>query len=165
VFDPANYIPISGGALLAPVLYVRDEKSAGVAGGTFTAGAWRTRDLNTVKTNTIAGASLGSNQITLPAGTYEVLGGAQAYAVDFHKTRLQDVTNTVTLIVGSPAYHGTSGVASGPSQIMGRFTLSGVTAIELQHQCSSTFATSGLGLASGFSLIEVYSEIRVEKVA
>lgn len=48
----------------------------GTHGGTFTAGAWRTRDLNTVLTNTISGASLSNNQITLPAGKYYVEASA-----------------------------------------------------------------------------------------
>ena len=55
-------------------LHVRDEKAANTPGGTFTASAWQKRDLNTVKTNQISGASLASNQITLPAGTYHVMG-------------------------------------------------------------------------------------------
>jgi len=52
------------------LFHVRDEKSNGVAGGNFTNGAWQTRTLNTSMTNEISGASLSSNQITLPSGTY-----------------------------------------------------------------------------------------------
>ncbi len=42
----------------AEIFHVRDEQLQNTAGGTFTSGAWRTRTLNTVKTNTIGGASL-----------------------------------------------------------------------------------------------------------
>ena len=57
------------------LLHMRDEKANGTQGGTFTSGSWYTRDLNTVVTNEINGASLSSNQFTLPAGDYVTLGG------------------------------------------------------------------------------------------
>ncbi len=36
-------------------------------------GGWHTRNLNTVRENTTAGASIASNQITIPAGTYRIV--------------------------------------------------------------------------------------------
>ena len=48
-------------SLFPPFLHIQDQKPQGTYGGTFTAGAWRTRDLNTVLTNTITGASLAAN--------------------------------------------------------------------------------------------------------
>ena len=57
------------GKFESALLHVRDEKSNGTAGGGFTSGSFQTRTLNTVMTNEISGASLASNQITLPSGT------------------------------------------------------------------------------------------------
>ena len=54
------------GAFEKQLLHVRDEKANGTAGGTNIAGV-NIRDLNTIKTNEITGASVSSNQITLPA--------------------------------------------------------------------------------------------------
>lgn len=48
----------------------QDRKSDGTAGGQATTGAWTTATLNTEVYNTITGASLSSNKVTLPAGTY-----------------------------------------------------------------------------------------------
>jgi hypothetical protein len=54
-------------------LCVRDEKATTTAGGaSVAADITQTRTLNTVQSNTIAGASLASNIVTLPAGTYQV---------------------------------------------------------------------------------------------
>lgn len=133
-----------------------DEKSAGTSGGTFTSGAWRTRDLNTERADPGGYASVGSNQITLAAGTYRAWFSAPAFSVNRHKTRLQDITNTVTLIVGSSEY-----AASLPSLSvgMGRFTLSGTTTIELQHYCQITRSTDGFGIESNFAVVEVYAQI------
>ena len=52
------------------VLHVADIKPAGTMAGT--PSTLNTRVLNTVVVNTIPGASLASNSVTLPAGTYEV---------------------------------------------------------------------------------------------
>src|SRR5690242_14620433 len=53
----------------APGAVYRHLVADDAAGGTFTSGAWRTRTLNEELRNTL-GASLASNQITLPAGSY-----------------------------------------------------------------------------------------------
>jgi hypothetical protein len=59
---------------LHQLLQVREEQAQNTAStGSYTAGAYRTIVLNTVKTNEIVGAALASNQVTgLPAGTYFV---------------------------------------------------------------------------------------------
>lgn len=146
-------------------IHVQEQQTAGTDGGTFTSGAWRTRVLNTVVTNEITGASLSSNRITLPAGTYEAIGRAPARACNLHKTKLVDVTNTADLIIGSASQSNASVAATFESHFMGRFTLAGSAAIEVQHQCETTAATTGLGIAAGFSEVEVYTDILIHKIA
>lgn len=145
----------------APLLHIKDEKSPTTYGGVFTLGAWRTRDLNTVKTNDIVGATLASNQITLPAGSYYIEGRAPAYIVERHTTRLQDITNAVTLIEGSSAIMQGAGVQT-DSWVHGEFTLSAEADIELQHRCTVS-AANGFGIYSSFTT-SVYSEIRIWKI-
>lgn len=150
-----------------PLLHVRDEKAAGTNGGGFTAGAWQTRTLNTVKTNEISGASLAANQITLPAGTYEVEGGAQAFRVETHQTRLRDITGSATLLVGQAHYADTesTGGSSQESTLRGRFTLAATSVIELQHWCVTTNATHGAGYGAGLNETAVYADLMIRKVA
>ncbi len=62
----------SGGKFESALFHVRDEKASGSHGGTSVAGSFQTRVLNTSLTNEISGASLSSNQITLPSGTYYI---------------------------------------------------------------------------------------------
>jgi hypothetical protein len=66
----------AGGKFESQLLHVRDEKTL-ADGGTSTS-SYTKRDLNTVVTNEIAGASLSSNQITLPSGTYYINASAPA---------------------------------------------------------------------------------------
>lgn len=141
-----------------------EEQSSGVSGGTFTSGAWRTRLLNTTKHNGITGASIASNQVTLPAGTYRVRGFAVggcsgASAVGLHQARLYNITGAATLVVGSSSRTTTS--VQNVSVVNGRFTLTVASVIELQHQCGTTLATSGFGLDVGFSEVNVFSEVEL----
>ncbi len=145
---------------------IQDQKSATTEGGTFTSGAWRTRDLNNEVADTGGHATLASNQIDLAAGTYRCAASVPAFYVDDHKARLRNVDDNTTLLVGSPEISGPNSLSvyvSNASRITGRFTLASTKTLEVQHQCATTFATQGFGRASGFSEIEVYTSIEFWK--
>lgn len=145
------------------VLHVRDEKAANTAGGTFTSGAWQTRTLNTGKVNEIDGASLATNQITLPAGTYEVEAWAIGNNCGSHKLRLYNTTDGADLVIGMSMAHGAT--TNNAALLKGRFTLTGTKVIELQHRCASTQATTGFGMASNLdSKVEVYADVFIKEV-
>lgn len=147
-----------------PTLHVQDQKAANTAGGTFTSGSWQTRDLNTVVTNTITGASLASNQITLPAGIYDVEASAPAYAVGQHKAKLM-VSAGADLLIGTSEYIDASDPTMSRSLVRGRIVLAAETVLELRHRCAVTAATNGFGTPSNFAVIEVYSDVLIRKVA
>ncbi len=146
------------------LLHIRDEKAQNTNGGTFTLGAWRTRDLNTVKTNEITGASLAANQITLPAGTYYVEWSAPAYRVTQHQSKLYDITGAADLIIGTSEFNDGADAVTNKSIGKGRITLAGITVIELQHYCAVTHAVQGFGVACNFTT-EVYSDIIIRQVS
>ncbi len=148
-------------------LYVRDEKSAGTHGGDFSSGAWRTRTLNTVVLNDIAGAALSSNQIILPAGTYRIFVQAPGCAVHRHKIKLVNITD------GADVLNGTTENSSDPSDIdkvqtrsvaRGVFTLADPKTFEVQHRCSDSLSNKGFGYADDFGVIEVFAEVFIEKI-
>ena len=141
-------------------LHIQDQKPQGTPGGTFTSGAWWTRDLNTILTNTITGASLANNQITLPAGKYYVEASALARNV---------ATNVVRITNGQGGYLcgfpiGTDQNNIGvPASVFGIIVLSGETHFNLEHRCQTTNNTHGFGRASNF-ITEVYSDIRIWRI-
>ncbi len=141
------------------VIHVADEKSSATGPQTLSAATWNTRDLNTTKRNTISGASLSSNAVTLPAGNYYFRGKAPAGATGDHKARLRDTTNSVTLGVGG----GMSDTldSSSNSLVEDYFTLAGTADVELQHYSTGG---GGGGTAVGGSEIEVYSELIIYKI-
>jgi hypothetical protein len=157
---------ITGGWLAAayPMMIVEDQKASGTNAGTFTSGAWLTRTLNTVTTNTIVGASLSASTITLPSGTYYVEFHAPAYAVNSHKAIFRDVTNTVDTIIGESAHCYTGDVWS-TSSGGGVFSISSNTNFIVAHRCSVTSATYGLGTGqAAFGVTEVYTRVIIWKL-
>lgn len=145
-------------------LHVRDEKAQNTAGGTFTSGAWRTRDLQTVKTNTVSGASVGSNQITLPAGTYWIDASAIGFGVDTHVAKLYNTTTAADVIIGTVEFSAAASTVSNKSQIRGQFTLTAASVLEIQHRCSATRANNGFG-ALGNLTTEVYTDVVIWRTA
>jgi hypothetical protein len=154
-----------GSGLYSAYLCYQDRKASGTNAGTFTSGAWRTRDLNTEVADTGNNGSVASNQITLAAGTYRVRAWAASFYCGANALRLRDVTNGTTLALGVPASNETSS-ATGTGAIAllaGRFTLAGSTVIELQHWCAITRSGEGFGHPVSTGESEVYATVELEK--
>ena len=140
-----------------------DEKPPGTNGGTFTSGAWRTRDLNTVKTNEISGASLSANQITLGVGEYFLRATAPGRDCLKHQIKWRNITDSVDEITGRTA--AVQGGNESYISVSGRFSVSvGSKAFELQHICQSTRNSEGLGTAGNFGIAETYADVMIWKV-
>lgn len=135
--------------IAAPYVLVRDVKSNGTNGGGFTSGAWQTRTLNTISSDTAGISSLSSNQLTLPAGTYRCHIVAPGYSVNDHVVRLRNITDSVTIAEGITGRSNSSSVID-KSILSYKFTISKSTVFEVQHQCETTNATDGFGRASNF---------------
>ncbi len=147
-------------------IHVQDRKPSSTNGGAAAAGWNLQRALNTLISNNIAGASLVSDQITLPAGTYDISGSAPATIVDRHQMRLYDVTNTATLVVGTAEFCDNADLIQTRTLISGRFVLAGVTTVRVDHYTELAEGTGiGLGVAASTGELEVYTNIKITKVA
>jgi hypothetical protein len=155
---------INPGLNPAAFLHIRDEKAASTQGGTFTSGAWRTRDLNTVKTNTITGASLSSNQITLPAGTYFMQAYPVSFRVEGNIARIYNITDSSQVSLGINNYSATTTGGQSASNVSCSVTITGTKVFELQHYAQTTASTIGFGIRNETGVGEVYSEILIWKV-
>lgn len=146
-----------------------DEKAEGVEGGSFTADIWTIRTINTVRT-AAPWASLANNRITLQAGTYRIAASAPAFAVNGHRTRLYNVTDSAITIIGTTE-NTSANTATDPVQtrsaVVGQFTITGAKAFELQHFADQSRNTYGLGrtTTSGAGIPEVYSVVEITKVS
>ncbi len=130
---------------------VRDLKPVTTEGGTFSAGAWRTRDLNDEQADTKDICTLAANQITLAAGTYRCLISCPAIAVDRNQARLYNVSDSAVLLVGTSEHAVWAYDTNSRSLIAGRFTLPTQKVLEVQHRSQRTQGTYGYGLASDWT--------------
>tara|TARA_B110000285_G_scaffold163570_1_gene182694 strand:+ start:311 stop:844 length:534 start_codon:yes stop_codon:yes gene_type:complete len=148
-------------------MHVRDEKAQGTDAGSSLAGV-NIRVLNTVVSNTISGASLSSNRVTLPAGSYLITGRAPAIRTEDHKGYLYNVTASSLAIAGSTAYNtGSAFYAQNDTFITGIVTISGTTVFEFRHLIMNARASEGLGINTYNSAagVEVFSELLITRVS
>ena len=146
-----------------PIMIVQDQKSSGTNGGSSIAGT-QTRTLNTVVQNDITGASLSSDQITLPAGKYYIIASTGAYTVARHKSKIVRISGeSFSTMYGQNGYNGTGDLVTTFSQVQGYLDLSSSTVLEVQHYTATEKAANGLGLAISQGT-EVYTTITIQQV-
>ena len=165
-FPDASFTVPTAGGLFESYSILTDEKTAGSAGGTFTTGAWRTRDLQNEVYDGI-GITFSTNEFILPAGNYLIQWSAPAYSINLHKSRLYDVTGTAVIEYGSSEMASSllghyADVGMTRSFGSARVTPSGTNNYKIEHYCEDTYATEGFGHAGGFA-VEVYTIVEIFK--
>mgnify|MGYP005989991505 CR=1 FL=1 len=162
--DSGVVFPAGGTGNAISIAILVDQKSDGTNGGTFTAGAWRTRDLNTEVSDPDGIVSISSNQFTLAAGTYLIEYSAPAYDTNAHQTKLYDITGSADLNFGTCEHSG-SGDAT-ISRSFGKFihTITSANVYEIRHYAETTRSDAGFGLASASSNVEVFTMVTITKL-
>jgi len=130
-----SFVSASGSKFGTQLFHVKDERSSGTNGQTLTGNStYVTRVINTTATNEITSASVASNVISLPAGTYFVDGYIQSAGGAFNseKGRIRNTTDGTTLLVSNGGYSWTADYIFAPLRFLGRFTISGTKNIEIQ---------------------------------
>ena len=146
-------------------LVVADQKASGTAGGGSVATTiTSTRTFNTVETNTIAGASLASDEVTLPAGTYDFEGRASFNNATNVKVFLYNTADSTYTIIGDNCGTSTAG-SNHLASAVGRFTITAAKTFKMRYYAGNAQATNGLGIALTSGQVEVYSRMRFTKVA
>jgi hypothetical protein len=152
------------GKFESQLLHVRDEKGSSAHGGSSQT-SYTKRDLNTVMTNEITGASLGSSQITLPSGTYFIFASAPVWTSDRHTVKLRNTTDSTDTILGTSEYTDAANGVQSRSFVIGRFTISAQKVFEIQHRVQTASATLGFGVSKDMSETNVYTDVQIWKVA
>ncbi len=147
----------------------QDQKAANTNGGTLTSGSWETRTLNTEVQNTITGASLASNKITLPAGFYRINAKITFYGTYTCRGKLYNVTDSADIILGNSMTvgndYGNTNTVQGNSHVTGLFYLSKTTEIDLRSRVTTSVTTYGGGVANNFGGNETYTSCEIFKLA
>lgn len=150
----------------ANMLFAKHELSNGSTESAYPAGH-QLLNLNTLQVNQISGASLASNFITLPIGTYYCLATFQGS--NGGKIRLRNFTNNTTLITGyrSVGYAYGGGVIGAEFaydlMLNGVFTLNAASTTGLQIYTGSGY--SNTSVLAGTTDPEVLRTIAIWKIA
>lgn len=170
-----NHLTTTGNSFGAQLFHVYD-----TAVFSNPASTWTTQALATTATNEISGASLTSNQITLPAGTYHVRAmtygrttatGFTSLTTSYMQARLRNITGSTNLL-----YSGTATVTAGtnsgsvaaiigsspPLHIEGRIVLAGSTVLELQTWATQGYISTDAAISGGQN---IFSQVYIWKVA
>jgi hypothetical protein len=146
------------------IALVVDEKPQHSTGGTFTEGAWRTRDLNTIKHDSEDLIDVVDNVVTVKnAGTYLVIGSAPCYRGTYHQLRLRNIDIGSTAITGQNSHAHQANTVQTHAFLTGVITIAASTDYELQHICYSTQATNGFGLPC-YSGPEIFASLLIIKM-
>ena len=144
--------------------HLRDEKTANTDGGGSSAGTYNVRAINTEKTTEITGASLATNVITLPAGTYDIIVTACAWDITHNKMGLWNKDNSSFVIIGQNQYSRGTLDHGNLALLHGQFIIAAETDFEIHHYTNAAVSTNGLGRKMNDGSVEIYTEIMIHKL-
>jgi hypothetical protein len=162
-YHPATKKYVGDSVLDISVAKFQDQKPSTTEGGASVAGS-QTRTLNTTVLNEINGASLATNQITLPSGKFLISASVPAYnSVNRSKAKIVNVSGesfSDILFTNSDA---------GPSMTNSLLQnnvleISSPSTFSISHYTQTAVALNGLGLAASTGDNEVYTTITILKI-
>lgn len=164
ICDGSNFHPIALKTDLGPHLIVQDQKASGTVGGAHSGTGYLVRTLNTTVRN-ICGASVASNQVTLPAGTWLISAfaafGDQA-SLDPNRVRIRNITDSTTAILG-PGERPATNVGS-YCRLAGVITITAAKVFELQHYQVNNAGASSQGFPVSTGDVEIYAEFTATRI-
>jgi hypothetical protein len=156
----ANSGTATGMGLFSSYAIIADQKTQNTAGGTFTLGAWRTRDLNTEVADPDGIVSISSNQFTLGAGSYLIRWVTITYNVYQNQSRVYNITDASVEGFSQSNY----GIYGNFPWGTIRMTIAGSKTFEIQHYSLYTIATDGFGKPANIGT-EQYTTVEIFKEA
>lgn len=149
-----------------PYILAYEMYATGTNGPVGTTGAYAARALNTSSTYNLS-ATLTSNQVTLPPGTYEVeawASGVGIVSTSPFRARLYNITDGTVTAQGQNACGAgpsTSYFCTAHSIIYSQFTIAGTTTFELQCRQASSATNSGEGNTQGRGIFACFQAVRI----
>ena len=140
-------LPASG--LYSSVAMICDQKASGTLSGSFTSGAWRTRDVNTEISDADGIVSISANNFTLQAGTYTLEWSARVYFAGRSRSRCVNVTDSNSVVVTGTSSYTVSGTTDHSVGMISNLVISVASAFKIQHYCDTTKVNNGFGVEGG----------------
>jgi len=145
--------------------YVRHVTSGSTQGGTATSGAWTTRVMNTVVDTWSIGITLSSNEFTLPAGNFELIGIQHNHQLTRMNLRFWNVDSSEQLgTQGLTAYAASGDTTNALAIVNWSGTLVTATTIRLEYRVTSSIDDNDLGVTAIDTGIDViHAEVKITK--
>jgi hypothetical protein len=94
------------------------------------------------------------------------MANAPSFQVNASMARLYNITDSAVVgDNGSTCYNAASDSTIAPAILTVAFTIAATKDFELQHRCETTKSSNGFGVDVSFGGVEVYSQIKIVKVA
>lgn len=149
------------GAFGNQLFHMQHIEASSVSGGSASSG-FNDRILNSTVVNQISGASLSSNQFTLPSGTYILFAQANAHTIDRNYLAIYNVTNSGLAKIGQSNY---AGGQTSIANIWCRLTPSGTQTFKLQHYAQTANASANAFGVANLSTTNTFVNLLIWKVA
>jgi carbohydrate binding protein with CBM5/12 domain len=146
-----------------PDVIVEEQQPAGTQGGASTVGNQK-RVLNTLVRNNGTLASLASNNVTLPAGTYYFKWSCPALVAGSHRTYLTNVTDSTNPGLGTSEYNASTDTIQTRSEGSAVVTIAASKAFALTHFIATARTLNGLGATSNSGATDIYSRMEIWKL-
>lgn len=159
------YVPAAAPIAHGPHVILEDQKASGTAGGTFSSGVDQTRVLNTEVFDPYGLCSLGSNQFTLPAGTWHIRWSTPTFRSGSAKSWVYNVTDGIVGGYSQTSYNDAASSAQTSNDGSCVVTISAAKVFEIRHRGTASRSTDGLGVAAALTGVEVYSRVEITKLA
>ena len=142
---------------------VCDQKANNTDGGTFSNGAWRTRDLNREVCDDDGIVTVANNKFTLGAGTYFIRWSAPAAFCNRHQSKLHNDTDNITLEYGNNCFADNGNNGMNNSMGSARVTIGATKNFEIRHQCQTSVGGDGYGVGNNFGGVCIYTVVEIFK--
>lgn len=156
-----NTIIIASDNINNKVWIFRDVKSAGTNGGTFNAGSWIQRVLNTVVYSGGSDVTLGTNDFTCNSGIYFIRCKAVAKGVGVNRIRLYNITDSLIASTGLMVSSINNQIVEANLEYI--INILSPKTFRLEHRCTYSNTNDGFGSATGWGN-EIYAEIIINKI-
>lgn len=165
VNDPADTATISAPRPSVGLWVYRTAN--GVAGTAIAANNWKPLQLSHEEHDVDNIGTLVGDGVSLPVGTYEIhyehSAQRNASAGTDYRPRLQDITNTVTLIHGGSSSGGGTRGSGGGNTLFGEFTLADTATVQPEVYGNNGLTFAAVGASGGAD--EYYNMLFIRKLA
>jgi hypothetical protein len=137
---------------------------SGTNAGTFTNGAFRIRTLNTIVSSSAdTSVTLASNVMTFTPGNYYIEISVPSYKCGSVLATLNNSSNSAVIATSTSANSHITSPSTVYNIITTFLNVTVTTGYNVQHRCTTTTATNGFGIATGFG-VETYTTVSITQI-